>query len=177
MLLSVPLTKRKTSQSSPHTSAFSTSTPSRARSPRLSLSFTEQSPVPTQQVSQNASIPITSVRHPHAPRLQSQPEDIRAMELDLEWRDEDTLTTARTCVEAREFLRAVHLLRDCSSPKARFLSIYSQFIVSQVICFASHLSNRKQKASEKKALRDWHKLDSGNFVLIFSNSPYSTLIR
>jgi anaphase-promoting complex subunit 8 len=81
------------------------------------------------------------------------------MEVNREARDEDTLATARACVEAREFLRAVHILRECASSKALFLSIYSQFMVRNV-CYVVNISNLKWKASEKKALRDWHKLDS-----------------
>jgi anaphase-promoting complex subunit 8 len=56
------------------------------------------------------------------------------MEIEREARDEDTLATARACVEAREFLRAVHILRECKSSKARFLTIYSQFMVGQICC-------------------------------------------
>jgi anaphase-promoting complex subunit 8 len=55
--------------------------------------------------------------------------EARLLELGLEAQDSDVLTTAKACVQAREFLRAVHLLRECKSSKARFLSIYSQFMV------------------------------------------------
>jgi anaphase-promoting complex subunit 8 len=97
---------------------------------------------------------MTAARHPHAPQLQAQPEDIRIMELDLEWQDGDILTTARTCIEAREFLRAAHLLRDCKSSKALFLNIYSHFIVSKIVWFTPRacliMNDRpvKRKASE-----------------------------
>lgn len=128
LLLSIPLQKRNVSQSSSPTSTFSTSTPARTRSPRPSLSFPDQSPAPT-QVSLHPSIPITPARHPHAPQVKPQPEDLHGLEMNLETQDEDHLATARACFEAREFLRAVHLLRDCNSSKARFLSIYSQFMV------------------------------------------------
>jgi anaphase-promoting complex subunit 8 len=127
--LSIPISKRNAAQStSPPTSKFSTSTPARVRSPPPSAPF-EQSPVPTQPLTQ-ISIPITPARHPHAPSLQAQPEDVRAMETDLEYQEADNLVTARACFEAREFLRAKFLLENCRSSKARFLSVYSQFIVS-----------------------------------------------
>ena len=52
------------------------------------------------------------------------------MEADLEYQEADNLATARACFESREFLRAKFLLENCRSSKARFLSIYSQFLVS-----------------------------------------------
>jgi anaphase-promoting complex subunit 8 len=72
---------------------------------------------------------MTPSQHPHAPQVQFEPEDVRIQELEWEAQDEDVLATARACIGAREFLRAVHLLRDGKSAKARFLSIYSQFMV------------------------------------------------
>jgi anaphase-promoting complex subunit 8 len=60
---------------------------------------------------------------------------MRNQELHSEAQDEDFLAAAHACIGAREFLRAVHLLRDRKSAKARFLSLYSQFMVSQ-----SHLN-------------------------------------
>ncbi|KAF9465070.1 hypothetical protein BDZ94DRAFT_1255234 [Collybia nuda] len=141
--LSVPMLKRRNLHtSSPPASAFSTSTPARARSPLPSVPFVDESPVPTQLLTQS-SIPITPARHPHAPPLLSLADDVRAMEMDLEYQEEDILITARACIDSREFMRAIHLLKECRSSKAQFLSIYSQFI-----------------ASEKMAQRDWHKLDN-----------------
>lgn len=146
--------------SSPPASAFSHSTPARARSPLPSVPFVDESPVPTQLLTQ-PSIPITPARHPHAPPLLPLAEDIRAMETDLEYQEEDILITARACIDSREFMRAIHLLKECRSSKACFLSIYCQFIVSELIY---HLPTLKHinvyKASEKTAQRDWHKLDS-----------------
>jgi len=136
LLLSISADKRKT-VSSAQKSTFSTSTP--ARSPGPSLSFAEPSPAAAAAL----AIPMTPSQHPHAPQVQFEPEDVRIQELEWEAQDEDVLATARACIGAREFLRAVHLLRDGKSAKARFLSIYSQFM-----------------ASEKKTLRDWHKIDN-----------------
>src|SRR6202021_2869956 len=61
-----------------------------------------------------------------------------------------------------EYPRAVHLLRECKSSKARFLNIYSQFMVRNIPLYqkSAVLICAATKASEKKALRDWHKLDS-----------------
>jgi anaphase-promoting complex subunit 8 len=129
LYLSIPAQKRSATQSAiPITSAFSTSTPARTRSPPPSAHF-EESPVPTQPLTQ-PPIPITPARHPHAPLLHAQYGDIRAMEIDLECQEEDILVNARACFQAREFRRAVHVLQGCRSSKARFLSIYSNFIVS-----------------------------------------------
>jgi anaphase-promoting complex subunit 8 len=55
------------------------------------------------------------------------------MELQFEAQDEGVLATARACIGAREFLRTVHLLRDGKSAKARFLSLYSQFMVCKLL--------------------------------------------
>jgi hypothetical protein len=48
---------------------------------------------------------------------------------ELELREAHMLTCARTYFNAHEFQRAVHLLRECVSPKARFISVYCQFLV------------------------------------------------
>lgn len=123
----MPTAKRRPTQlsSSASASAFSTST----RSQDPSMSFTEESPVPTQVLTQ-PTVPITPARNPHAPMLQIQPEDVLAMEADLEYQEADVLAAARSCFESREFQRASHMLQTCKSSKAMFLKIYSQFIVS-----------------------------------------------
>jgi anaphase-promoting complex subunit 8 len=82
------------------------------------------------------------------------------MEREMETQDIDSITSARACMETREFLRAVHVLRECKSPKARFLSLYSQFMVCQRQIAHLRILIYPCKASEKKALREWHKLDS-----------------
>ena len=137
LLLSMPTAKRRPTQLSSSASAFSTSTPARPRSQDPSMSFTEESPVPTQVLTQ-PTVPITPARNPHAPILQVQPEDVLAMEADLEYQEADVLAAARSCFENREFQRASHMLQTCRSSKAMFLKIYSQFIVSftlPLICF------------------------------------------
>ncbi|KAJ7096257.1 hypothetical protein C8R44DRAFT_371949 [Mycena epipterygia] len=75
--------------------------------------------------------------------LQTQPEDVRALELEFETQEADLLFSARVFIESREPMRAIHVLRHCKSAKAHFLSLYSQFI-----------------ATENRALRSWHKLDN-----------------
>ncbi|KAJ7901899.1 hypothetical protein B0H14DRAFT_2669035 [Mycena olivaceomarginata] len=98
----------------------------------------QQSLVPTQV----SDVPAPT-RHPHAPSLQTQPEDVRALELEFETQEADLLFSARTFIESRDPMRAIHILHSCQSAKAHFLSLYSQFI-----------------ATEKRALRSWHKLDN-----------------
>ncbi|KAF8743980.1 hypothetical protein AX14_013382 [Amanita brunnescens Koide BX004] len=120
LLLSIPSSKRMVSSG---TSTFQTSTPARTRSPHGG------SPAPSHALAQLSATPAA---------LSS--EDA---ELDLESQEEDVLVAARACMDAREFSRAIHLLRECRSTKSRFLSTYCQFI-----------------ASEKGAQRDWHKLDN-----------------
>lgn len=124
LLLSIPFSKRgHVPVTNEHT--FSTSTPARSRSPRPSLSFADPSPAP--QLSRIA--PVTPLLHTGVPdsRLESAAEYIR--ETELEARDADALATARACIGAREFLRAVHILKERQSAKARFVSMYSQFLV------------------------------------------------
>lgn len=110
-------------------STFSTSTPARSLSPRPHLdSFVEQSPispriatqpasqgpVPSLHLSQQALETGTNIPGADAPEVQ----------------EEDSITAARACFEAREFYRATHILEKCTSAKAKFLRIYCQFIVS-----------------------------------------------
>lgn len=106
-----------------HESTFSTSTPARARSPRPSLSFADPSPAP------GRGIPVTPLLQTAVPDLHVESEAELIRETELEARDADSLATARACINAREFLRAVHILKDRQSAKARFVSLYSQFLV------------------------------------------------
>ncbi|KZP34616.1 TPR-like protein [Athelia psychrophila] len=138
LLLSIPLTKRG-QVSSAHEHTFSTSTPARSRSPRPSLSFVDPSPAPTPL----RAVPVTPSPHPAVTDLHVESQAELGREAELEARDTDSLAVARACIGAREFLRAVHILKDRQSAKARFVSLYGQFL-----------------ASEKKALQDWHKLDN-----------------
>lgn len=73
---------------------------------------------------------MTPARHPHAPQIKPISELAQDSEKILENEEEDALQAARASFEAREFYHATHLLQDCRSAKARFLRIYSQFIVS-----------------------------------------------
>ncbi|KAF8161139.1 hypothetical protein B0H34DRAFT_699614 [Crassisporium funariophilum] len=142
LLLSIPAAKRRRIEIAPSLSTFSTSTPARSQSPKAPVSFIDQSPMPTQLLTQPAMSSPTA-RNPHMPQLETLSEDAAAMESVADAQDKDALVAARACFEAREFYRATHLLQDCKSLKAKFLRIYCQFI-----------------ASEKKAQRDWHKLDN-----------------
>ncbi|CCM01108.1 uncharacterized protein FIBRA_03156 [Fibroporia radiculosa] len=129
LLLSVPLAKRQ-----PQSPAIHTSTPARPRSPRP--------PAPTS----HAPEIIAQPRHPHAPALCALPEDVRKEESEWEAHDADYIATARALIDGKDFIRAVHWLKPCRSSKARFLSVYSQYL-----------------ASEKQALKDWYQLDKTRF--------------
>jgi anaphase-promoting complex subunit 8 len=72
-------------------------------------------------------------RHPLAPSLKPQSPEDRDREAHLEALDEDHLTSARALIDAKEFTRAVHWLRECKSAKALFLTLYSQYMVSNVV--------------------------------------------
>jgi anaphase-promoting complex subunit 8 len=85
--------------------------------------------MPTQVATQPAPS-MTPARHPHAPQINPVLENAQDSEKILENEEEDALQAARASFEAREFYHATHLLQDCRSAKARFLRIYSQFIVS-----------------------------------------------
>ncbi|KAF8633362.1 hypothetical protein AX17_004533 [Amanita inopinata Kibby_2008] len=137
LLLSIPPSRRR---ALPVAETFQTSTPARARSPAPST-LTERSPVASQTTTQMLS--SMTPANPHGPGLALHVKDNRSLETDMESQEEDVLVAARACMDAREFARAIHLLKNCTSTKARFLSTYSQFI-----------------ASEKRAQRDWHKLDN-----------------
>ncbi|KAJ3729117.1 anaphase promoting complex subunit 8 [Lentinula guzmanii] len=125
LLLSIPASKRQPQQYAKRQTTFSTSTPARSRSPRPSLSFVGQSSVPT--------------RHPHAPSLA--PFDYGSDELNAE--EEDSLATARICFEAKEYSRVSAFLVGCVGSAARFLSLYSRFLLS-----------------ENSAISEWHKLNA-----------------
>jgi anaphase-promoting complex subunit 8 len=85
--------------------------------------------MPTQVATQSVSSMIP-VRHPHTPQINLVSENAQVSENILENEEEDALQAARASFEAREFYHAIHLLQDCRSAKAKFLRIYSQFIVS-----------------------------------------------
>ncbi|KAF8908818.1 hypothetical protein CPB85DRAFT_1308858 [Mucidula mucida] len=57
--------------------------------------------------------------------------------------EEDAILAARGSMDAHEYGRAAHFLRDAKSPRAWFLSIYSQFL-----------------ASERAAIQEFHTMDS-----------------
>ncbi|KAF8973218.1 hypothetical protein BDZ97DRAFT_1936102 [Flammula alnicola] len=142
LLLSISTAKRKPLHAVSSLSTFSTSTPARSQSPQPLVSFADQSPMSTQVLTQTAisSTPGSNL-HSSEPKLHS--EDTRTREIDQENQEEDAILAARACFEAREFYRATHILKECKSSKAKFLRLYCQFI-----------------ATEKKAQRDWHKLDN-----------------
>ncbi|KAF7361838.1 hypothetical protein MVEN_00528300 [Mycena venus] len=138
LLLSVPFAKRHPPPRSP------------GAGPSSQNEQSQQSLVPTQI----SDVPPTPSRHPHAPSLQTQPEDVRTLELEFETNEADLLFSARTFIESRDPMRAIHVLHSCRSAKAHFLSLYSQFI-----------------ATENRALRSWHKLDNNRHQPSYPINP------
>ncbi|KXN92467.1 Anaphase-promoting complex subunit 8 [Leucoagaricus sp. SymC.cos] len=145
LMLALPRVKRKNMAGVDSQPAlnFSTSTPARAKSLGPISSFPDAaSPMSTQAGGQEQS-PGGKFHHAYDPRPHGQPADVRALENELEEQDADLLSAARAFIDSREFSRAIHILKDGRSAKARFIRVYSKFM-----------------ASEKKAMRDWHKLDN-----------------
>ncbi|SRR5260221_1479378 len=132
LLLSTPASKRAREPSislraTPHhtiSAAFSTSTPTRSQSPQSGISaFT---PVATQILSQ----PPTTLAAVHNYPAFSTWDDMRPTESILEMEEEDAFQAARASFETRDFVHAIHILRDGRSAKSKFLNVYCQFIVS-----------------------------------------------
>jgi hypothetical protein len=127
--LSISLSKRN---ASPFIASTSTPTLAQSCAPSSSLPLaTDKSPLPTPEVStQVVDTPTrTPYRHPHAPPMKTQPDDIRFQELEWEKEEQDLLASARAHMDVREYSRAFNLLKESKSSKARFLSVYSQFMV------------------------------------------------
>ena len=98
----------------------------------------EQSQVTTQPATQPSLLPTS--RRDYAPQPQPLPDDVRAREHEMETQEDDLIASARACMESREFLRAVHVLHECKSSKARFLSLYNQFMVCLSLdCASAHV--------------------------------------
>ncbi|KAJ7072269.1 hypothetical protein C8F01DRAFT_973120 [Mycena amicta] len=85
--------------------------------------------------------PVIPARHPLAPALQILPDD--PLEREFEEDEQDLLFSARTFLESRDPMRAIHCLRHSNSSKARFIKLYSQFI-----------------ATENRSQRSWNQLDN-----------------
>jgi len=49
---------------------------------------------------------------------------------ELDVLEEDSYVAGRECFNSKELERASFILRDCKSPKGRFLCVYSRFLVS-----------------------------------------------
>lgn len=75
---------------------------------------------------------VYPLKHPHVPSLLPQSPEERAHQAQLEALDEDYIASARSLIDAKEYMRAVHWLKDCKSSKALFLSVYSQYMVSSL---------------------------------------------
>ena len=68
--------------------------------------------------------------------------------------EEDILSAARARMEAREFKRVSTILKGCQSTKARFLNIYSQFIVSGFSAYQLVVAGHDDFRCQKKLLRE-----------------------
>ena len=125
-MLAIPPSKRIAAPSS----AFDTSTPAR---PRATHPFADEVLEITEIHEMDATSSFTyPARHPHAPSLKPPSPEDQARELHLEAMDEDYIAGARALIDAKEFSRAVHWLKDCKSAKAVFMFVYSQYMVSSL---------------------------------------------
>ncbi|KAJ3504401.1 hypothetical protein NLJ89_g7952 [Agrocybe chaxingu] len=123
LLLSLPPAKRVPPQMSRALSVFSTSTPARSQSPQPPTSFAGHSPIPSRILTQ-PNLSATPGPSTQTPQVKARSDDARSSEKILESEDEDAFVAARACFEARDFLHAAHLLKDCKSSKSKFLQIY-----------------------------------------------------
>ncbi|KAF8844349.1 TPR-like protein [Paxillus ammoniavirescens] len=103
--------------------AFSASTPARSREPRPSLPFVSASPAVT------AGLDIPGISEGYLTSSEQCAGQTR--EVELERSEEAFLLAAQSFVASKEFGRALHVLRNCQSLNARFLSIYCQFLISE----------------------------------------------
>ncbi|KAF9475766.1 TPR-like protein [Pholiota conissans] len=143
LLLSISPDKMRQIKSTQSLSSFATSTPTRSQpSPQPSASFIDPSPLPEEVLTQAASISLNPGSDQHLSQA-AYSKDVQILEKDLEIREQDVILAARAYFDTREFQRAINLLTECISLKAKFLRLYCQFI-----------------ATEKKALRNWHTLDN-----------------
>ena len=125
LLLSIPVSKRNT------LSTLATTSTAIPGPPGPAHPFTSQTPmVGVQTTTEAAPASIYPLKHPHAPSLAPQSPDEVARQAQLEALDEDYIASAKSLIDAKEYTRAVHWLRECKSSKALFLSVYSQYMVS-----------------------------------------------
>ena len=109
------------------TSTFHTSTPARPRPSQDSPPA--DSDVSTEHdTTQHHTASILPI-HPHAPPLRAESSEERQREVELETIDADYIAAARAMFDAKEFSRVAHWLQDCQSAKAKFLRIYSEYMV------------------------------------------------
>ena len=146
LLLSIPLSKRKSLQPHHPMSAFSTSTPARSQSPQLGA-FASQSPISSQVATQ--PVPPMTPANPHFSNLTHLFEENKALESRLEAEEDDEIRSARSAFEKRDFIHAIRVLKGCRSSKAKFISVYCKFIVS---CRDS-LYHRRLTSGERQARR------------------------
>ncbi|KAH8080266.1 hypothetical protein BXZ70DRAFT_640964 [Cristinia sonorae] len=135
LLLSMSPSRLK-NQSGLPSAGFHTSTPARPHSPRAFATH----PLAADN---GQSIANQTISHPHAPAMQPPSLEIQAREMQLESLESDHIATGQAMLNTKEYTRAVHWLKDCKSAKAVYLRVYCEFL-----------------ASEKKALRDWYRVNN-----------------
>ena len=124
-----------------------TSTPARSRSPRPSFSFAVQTPAPAGTTDTAYQF---QARHPDAPPLQGLSPEVLQQEAEWEAQDTDHLAMAKTFMEAKEFIRAIHWLTTCRSSKAKFMRVYSQYLVNSLslrhVCAMTEPADRRARS-------------------------------
>jgi anaphase-promoting complex subunit 8 len=132
LVLALLFSKRNGSTNSDpqHIRIFSTSTPAQPKFLGTSVPFPDAPSPMSSQVTMQTSEPAITAHPAYIPRSDGQPTDVRRLEIELENQDADLLCAAHAFIESREFSRAIHILRDGRSAKARFVRIYSKFMVS-----------------------------------------------
>lgn len=74
------------------------------------------------------------------------------MQEEDEEEDEDGVVVARTYMDARQYTRAVHALRQCVGPKAIFMRVYCQFIVCSLLCMPGHTLTRHPEGQRTQSI-------------------------
>lgn len=95
--------------------------------------------------------PSFPIKHPHAPPLRPQAPEDRAREEHLEALDEDSIACAKSLIDAKEYTRAVHWLRECKSSKAMFMNLYSQYMVSSCTAPTPQTFDDRQIQGQREA--------------------------
>jgi len=72
-------------------------------------------------------------------------------------REEDLIRAAKGFIWAKEFARVQHVLRGAKSHKARFLALYSRYLVGSTLFYIPNQLNTLSQTSEKKAVDEYER--------------------